>query len=125
VLIVNKILIIDDEPQIRHLVQKRIEHEGYEAITASGGVEGITMARTQRPDLILLDIMMPEMDGYTTLSKLKGSFDTQRIPVIMFSAQSDAASRDKSNELGASHYLEKPVIPETLRSKIKAVLSAA
>jgi CheY-like chemotaxis protein len=81
-----KVLVIDDEPEILILVQSRLEANGYEAITAGGGREGIALSKSAKPDVILLDLLMPDMDGYEVMKVLKGSEETDKIPVILFTA---------------------------------------
>ena len=81
-----KILIIDDEPEILILVKSRISANGYHAITANSGRAGIEMAQKEKPKVILLDLLMPEMDGYEVMKKLKGNPETEKIPVILFTA---------------------------------------
>ncbi len=81
-----KILIIDDEPEILILVRSRIEKHGYKAITAGGGAAGLQLAQKEHPNVILLDLLMPEMDGYEVMKKLKSDPKTEKIPVILFTA---------------------------------------
>lgn len=82
----GKILIIDDEPEILILVKSRINANGFEAITAGNGMRGLELAREQKPDVILLDLLMPEMDGFEVMSALKQDTATAGIPVILFTA---------------------------------------
>jgi two-component system alkaline phosphatase synthesis response regulator PhoP len=81
-----KILIIDDEPEILILVKSRIEASGYRGITAGNGKTGIELAKSENPTVILLDLLMPEMDGYEVMKRLKGDETTAKIPVILFTA---------------------------------------
>jgi DNA-binding response OmpR family regulator len=120
---VEKILIIDDEWQILKLVKARLKAEGYEVATARDGAEGIEMAKEEVPDLILADVMMPRMDGYAMLAKLKTIIGTRGIPVIMYSAKITRQKLQCAMESGAAAYLPKPFTPKDLIGKIKAVLS--
>jgi CheY-like chemotaxis protein len=108
------VLIVDDEPQIRTLVKVRVQSKGYGAIAAEDGQACLSAAIFRRPDAILLDIMMPEMDGYETLKCLKENAQTCDIPVIMFSAQSQNDHQDKAAQLGAAGFIPKPLEPELL-----------
>ena len=81
-----KVLVIDDEPEILILVQSRLEANGFEAITAGSGQAGIDLSRSAKPDVILLDLLMPEMDGYEVMKVLKGDPEIDKIPVILFTA---------------------------------------
>ena len=81
-----RVLFIDDEPEILILVKSRVESNGYQGITASNGKQGLELAETQSPQVILLDLLMPEMDGYEVMKKLKSNPDTANIPVILFTA---------------------------------------
>jgi len=82
----KKVLIIDDEPEILILVKSRIDSAGYDCITANSGKDGISLAQSSKPDVILLDLLMPEMDGYEVMKRLKGDTTTESIPVILFTA---------------------------------------
>lgn len=104
-----KVLIVDDEARNVKLMSVILKNQGYEFATASNGVEGVEKAVEFQPDLILLDIMMPEMDGYEACRCLKSRPDIQNIPVIMVTALSDRESRIKGLECGANDFLSKPV----------------
>lgn len=116
----KKVLIIDDEPSILLVSKCRLEAGNYEVITASGGKEGIEKAFTFKPDLILLDIIMPELDGFEVCRRLKASEETKEIPVIIFLASSaEEYFTQKAAELGAAGYIEKPFESDYLLSIIK------
>jgi two-component system alkaline phosphatase synthesis response regulator PhoP len=104
----HKILAIDDEPEVVELLKKRLEKAGYEVVTATGGKEGFKKAIEQKPDLILLDIIMPEVDGLTVLRKLKTEETTTRIPVIMVTAKGMTGSIFEAKSYGATDYIIKP-----------------
>lgn len=118
----KKILLVDDEIQLADMVKMRLEANNYDVITASGGIEGLEKAEKDNPDLILLDILMPDMDGYQTLEKLKENSETESIPVIMLTAEGQADDLTRSVSLGAIDYVVKPFSPVTLLEKIKTAL---
>ena len=103
------LLIVDDEPQVRKLLETLLQHEGYQTLTASSGEEALQLVAQQPPDLILLDIMMPGMDGYEVASQLKGNATTANIPIIMLTALSESEARVSGLETGAEEFLSKPV----------------
>jgi CheY-like chemotaxis protein len=105
------VLVIDDEPAVRDLMQRFLGKEGFRAVTASGGEEGLRRAREIRPDAITLDVMMPGMDGWAVLSALKADPDTAGIPVVMLTIVDD---RNLGYALGAADYLTKPIDRERL-----------
>jgi len=119
----KKILIIDDEEDLAFFVKANLElTEGYEVNTATSGKEGLKLASSYQPDIILLDIMMPGTDGYETLIKLKTSRKTMAIPVIMLTAKADEESKIKAATLYNEDYLIKPVQVDVLKAKIEEVL---
>ena len=118
----KKILIIDDETLLVDLVKIRLEANNYEVIAAYEGVEGLEKAKNEKPDLILLDIAMPFMDGYQTLQKLKENDQTKPIPVIMLTAKSQVDDVTKVADLGAVDYVVKPFSPATFLEKIHKAL---
>jgi len=119
----KRILIIDDEPDIREVAQMSLEMvSGWQVVTAESGDEGIAKARQQRPDAILLDAMMPEMNGATTFQKLQNDPSTKQIPVIMFTAKVQAADRKTFADLGIKNVIAKPFDPVKLGSQISAIL---
>lgn len=120
----KKILIIDDEEDFCFFVKKNLEAiSNYEIITANKGKKGIQIARKKKPDLILLDIMMPGIDGFEVLKRLKANEETQNIPVIMLTAKDEDESKIKASGLYCEDYLVKPVEKLVLRAKIHKVLS--
>ena len=117
------ILLIDDEEAIREVVQMGIEiEEGWNVLIASSGIEGITLAKTQQPDAILLDVMMPDMDGISTLSELKAQTKTKSIPVIFLTAKTQAADKKQFQKLGVAGIITKPFNSVTLGSRIAKIL---
>lgn len=119
----KSILLIDDEEAIREVVQMGIEIEaGWQVAIASNGAEGITLAQAQKPDAILLDVMMPDMDGISTLSQLKANQKTQSIPVIFFTAKTQPADKKQFQSLGIVGVITKPFNSMTLASRIAKIL---
>ncbi|MGL4483952.1 MAG: response regulator transcription factor [Anaerovoracaceae bacterium] len=116
----KKILIIEDEPSIRELVVYNLESEGYIALQAEDGVAGITAVYTEKPDIILLDIMLPGKDGYEICKELRS--EGNKTPIIMLTAKTDELDKVLGLEFGADDYMEKPFGIRELMARIKAVL---
>ena len=120
----KKILVCDDEPYILMALTDAVEMEGYECVTAINGKEALQKARETLPDLIMLDIMMPFMDGFEVCRELKADAATRDIPVIMLTAKSQQIDIQKGKDAGADDYITKPFRPSTLRKKFNEVLDA-
>lgn len=120
----TKILIVDDEEDIAFSVARRLTASGYEAICAEDGVEGLRRAQTENPDLIILDLMLPKMDGYKVCRLLKFDERYKRIPIIMLSARSQEADIALGRETGAECYMTKPFDSGELLAKIAELLAA-
>jgi two-component system, OmpR family, alkaline phosphatase synthesis response regulator PhoP len=119
----KRILIIDDEEDIRETTQICLEiAEGWEVLTASSGREGLVKAEQQQPDVILLDVMMPDMDGLTTLKNLQNKPQTQNIPVILLTAKAQAFEQRQFTQLKIAAVITKPYDPFTLSEQILAAL---
>lgn len=116
-----KILVVDDELHIIKILDYKLRGAGYTVISAKDGVEALEKAKKERPDLILLDVMMPRLDGFETLEALKKDPDTQGIPVFMLTVRGRAADRTRGQELGIADYITKPFSPTTLLAKIEGV----
>lgn len=114
-----KILVVDDEKRMVRFIQLNLEQDGFQVITAYNGNEALEQVRTQLPDLVLLDIMMPDIDGFEVLKKIR---EVNDVPVIMLTAKGEEDDRVKGLELGADDYITKPFSPRELVSRIKAVL---
>jgi CheY-like chemotaxis protein len=119
----KKILVIDDEEQLVEMVQMRLEANEYMVISAKNGAEGVQKAVETKPDLILMDVLMPEMNGYSALKHLKEEEKTKDIPVIMFTVQRHLEDRRRSISEGAAAHIVKPFEPEELMKKIKDILA--
>lgn len=118
----KKILAVDDEIDILTLLQYNLEKAGYKVISAKDGPEAIHLARKERPDLIILDIMLPSMEGTEVCKAVKREEATSLIPIIMLTAKSDEVDRIVGLELGADDYITKPFSPRELILRVKAVL---
>lgn len=105
----NKILLVDDEPEVVQILSKRLSREGYAVVTATNGREGLRRALEERPQLILLDIVMPECDGFSVLRELKAQESTREIPVIMVTARSETGVLLEGQKYGAVDYFIKPL----------------
>jgi len=116
----TRILVVEDEPDIRHLLRHYLQRAGYEVMTASTGAAAFQLARTARPDLITLDMHLPDSSGLTVLEKLKSDATTASIPVMILSILNDDG---KSHMLGAAHYLDKPIKAKALLRQITAIFA--
>ena len=116
----KKILIVDDEKSISDLLVYNLEKEGYKTITAIDGEEGVNLALSQNPDLILLDIMLPKMDGLTVCKKIRQTLS--KIPIIMLSAKGEEIDKILGLEIGADDYMTKPFSIRELIARVKANL---
>ena len=115
----KKILVVDDEPRMRRFVRMNLELEGYEVLEAENGMEALGRVREQMPDLVLLDVMMPALDGFETLDSVR---EYSSVPVIMLTVKGDEADLIHGLDLGADDYMTKPFSPRELSSRIRAVL---
>ena len=121
----KKILVVDDEEDILHFLELVLREKGYDVVTAAGGQEALTRAQIEKPDLVLLDIMMPQMDGWEVLKLLRVEADTAAIPVAMLSARTEAKDRVQGLQEGAVDYICKPFSLQDLLSKIEAIFAEA
>ncbi len=119
------VLMIDDEDSSRKLVKLLLGRAGFRVLTAPNGEEGLVLAKAEHPDVILLDIMMPKMDGHETLARLKRDPDTKDIPVLMITARGADPDISLSFRLGAVYHLDKPYETKDLLQKIEAALLLA
>jgi len=118
----KRILIVDDEEDILSVLKFRLEANNYETLTASDGQEGLNKARTEKPDLIILDLMLPKLDGYKVCRMLKFDESYKAIPIIMFTARVQQKDEKLGKEMGADAYVTKPFEPEVLLEKIRQLL---
>ena len=118
----QRVLIVEDEPDIRDLLIFHLEREGYHVIKARSGTEAVRLAHASPPDLVLLDLMLPEMDGLEVCRRLRGDPATQGVPIVMLTARGDEVDRVLGLEMGADDYVVKPFSPRELLARIRAVL---
>lgn len=121
----KKILIVDDEPDIRLLVAARLNAMGFDTVTAADGQEGLNLARKESPDLILLDLMLPFLDGYKVCRMLKFDKTYEHIPIVIFSSKGSDADKKLASEVGANAFLTKPFDQTVFMSTIQGLLGAA
>jgi len=116
------VLVVDDEPRMIQFIRMNLELEGYRVIQASGGLQALDKARDELPDLVILDVMMPDLDGFETLRLLR---ETSNVPVIMLTVKADEDDIVKGLKLGADDYVTKPFNPRELSSRVQALLRRA
>src|SRR4030066_822732 len=119
----EKILIVDDDLDTLRLVGLMLQHQGYRIVGASSGIQAIALSQGDKPDMVLLDIMMPDMDGYEVARKLRSDPATSSIPIIMFTAKTQVDDKVEGFEAGADDYLTKPTQPRELFARDKAVIA--
>jgi two-component system alkaline phosphatase synthesis response regulator PhoP len=117
-----KILVVDDEIYIVHILDFSLGMEGYEVVTALDGEQALQKVKTEQPDLIVLDIMMPKLDGYETCKQLKSDPATKHIPVILLSAKGRNVDQRLGFDVGADDYITKPFSPRKLVERVNALL---
>jgi DNA-binding response OmpR family regulator len=115
----KRILVVDDEAAILRIVGTSLRVFGYDVVTSSSGEEALKLVESEKPDIMLLDVLMPGMNGFETLQKLR---TTSQIPVIVFSARS--SSREEALRLGANDFIAKPFTPEQMSKRIAAVIQS-
>jgi len=118
----KKILVIEDDPAISRLVDYSLKHEGYDVTTASNGLEGIRKAHYETPDLVILDVMLPGMDGFEICHQLKSESGTSKLPILMFSAKAQEVDKDTGRKVGADDYLPKPAAPAEIVNRVEKLL---
>ncbi len=118
----EKILIVDDDIESLKLIGLMLQRRGYRIVAAQGGAQALVKAESEQPDLIILDVMMPDMDGYEVCRRLRARPDTARTPIIMFTAKTTVSDKVAGFQAGADDYLTKPIHPAELSSRVEAVL---
>ena len=118
----KKILIVEDESQMVEMLKIRLEASNYDVISAYDGQAGLEMAKSEKPDLIILDLMLPKMDGYKVCALLKRDKRYAKIPIIIFTARAAEEDRKIGEEIGVDAYLTKPFEPQVLLGKIRELL---
>jgi CheY-like chemotaxis protein len=119
-----RVLVIDDEPDVRWLLRVHLERAGHEVLVAEDGLRGIAVAQKQRPEIIVLDLMMPVMDGYAVLAELAKDPRTVDVPVVVLSAKAIPEEAGRAIGAGALKFLEKPFDPDELTQEVDALLAA-
>ncbi len=117
-----RVLVADDDPDILALVAYRLERSGYEVLTASDGADALRLTIAHRPDLVVLDVMMPRIDGYGVTRAIRQHPPTERTPVLLLTARVQEADVARGFEAGADDYIKKPFSPQELRARVQAVL---
>jgi len=120
-----KILVVDDVARNLSVIEAILTPHGYEVVVAHNGLEAVEIARNQRPDLILLDILMPDMDGFTACSKIKSDENTKTIPIVIVTAVAHEQNKEFTKELGADGFVAKPFMVQDLLNVIDEYLHAS
>ena len=118
----KKILVVDDEAQLVDMIKMRLEASDYEVITAFDGQDALEKAKKDKPDLIILDLMLPKIDGYKVCGLLKKDARYAKIPILMFTARAQEEDKKLGEEVGADTYITKPFEPQALLTKIQELL---
>jgi len=118
----GKILVVDDEVYILHILDFSLGAEGFDVITATDGEEALAKAQREKPDLIVMDVMMPRLDGYETCRRLKNDPGTRDIPVLLLTARGREEDRQQGMDSGADDYITKPFSPNKLISRVSDIL---
>jgi DNA-binding response OmpR family regulator len=116
------VLAADDDEDILELIAFRLERSGYTVLQARDGEQALELARAERPDLAVLDVMMPKMDGFELTRRLRAEEATSRMPIILLTARAQDADVDRGFESGADDYLRKPFSPQELSTRVQAIL---
>lgn len=118
----KRILIVEDNPLGLELIEYTLQQEGYETLTASNGVEGLAKAKDEKPDLVVLDVMLPGLDGFEVCHRLRAEPETARLPILMLSAKARRGDIDTGRRVGANIYLTKPLDPSALVQQVGTLL---
>jgi len=121
----NRILVIDDDVNINELIKVNLELNGYEVITAPDGIKGYALAQQESPSLVVLDVMMPEVDGYTVAKRIRENPATKDVPILMLTAMGMLQDKAKGFAIGVDDYLVKPFEPDELVMRVRALLKRA
>ena len=118
----RKILVVDDDDSINELIKINLELSGYDVISAFDGLQGFTLAKQELPDLIVLDVMMPDVDGYTVAKRVRENASTAEIPILMLTAMGQLEDKVKGFDIGVDDYLVKPFEMDELKVRVRALL---
>lgn len=119
----ERILVIDDDPNSLQLINLTLQTEGFEVLTASGGLEGLSRIQADKPDLVVLDLMLPDMDGLEICRRIRRARETADLPLIMLTAKGEVADRVAGLRLGADDYIPKPAAPAEVAARVRSVLT--
>jgi CheY-like chemotaxis protein len=119
----KKVLVVDDEEFVRQLIQIKLKFCGIETIEAGNGIDAVEKAISEKPDLILLDVMMPRMNGFEACQRLKTIPETAHIPIVMLTARGDPSAKERGENAGALEYLTKPFSPQKLAERVIEILN--
>ncbi len=119
----KKILVIEDDPASLRLMVYTLQHEGYQVITAANGLEGLRKALKEKPDLLILDVMLPGIDGFEVCHRLRAESQTAHLPILMLSGKAQEIDKDTGLKVGADDYVTKPVSPSETASRVRALLA--
>jgi DNA-binding response OmpR family regulator len=119
----ESVLIVDDDPVVRRMLQLSFESEGFDVLTAGDGLEGLEMMRSGKPDVVILDIMMPKLDGMKVMNEVNADDDLRGMPVILLSAKATSLDVDLGLKAGASDYVTKPCDPIELVDRVRSLLT--
>ena len=119
----EKILVVEDDPSALRLVQYTLEHEGYQVLTATNGLVGLKKAQSEEPGLIILDVMLPGIDGFEICHRLRGEPQTAGLPILMLSAKAREADKTTGIKVGADDYLPKPADPAEIILRVGKLLA--
>lgn len=117
-----KVLVVEDDPATRRLISFALEQDGYEVLTASNGLEGLTKAQTERPEILVLDVMLPGLDGFEVCRRLRADTETSGVLVLMLSAKAQESDKTTGLKMGADDYLAKPADPLEVAARVKTLL---
>ena len=118
----KKILVIEDDPGSRRLTEFTLKREGYEVLTAGNGLEGLNRINRDQPDLVILDVMLPGIDGYEIARRIRSQPETEQLPILMLSGKVRAEDKTTGLQVGANDYLSKPASPALIVQKVAALL---
>lgn len=121
----HRILLVDDEPSIVKMVGKRLEVEGFDVLVAMDGQDGLVKAQSERPDLIILDLMLPKLNGYEVCTMLKQDTRYQKIPIVLFTAKAQEKDERLGMECGANAFVRKPFRAQELLEHIRALIGSS
>ncbi|MFC2027079.1 response regulator [Chloroflexota bacterium] len=120
----EKVLVVDDDPGIVRLMERFLQREGYEVITATNGLQALKTAKNEQLELIILDLMLPGVDGFEVCHRLRDEPNTSKVPIVMVSGKAEERDKEAAAEAGANAYLIKSADPSELHGQVKELLSS-